>query len=67
MGRAGGEPEVEGDEVPRDRTHQPGEDHADGEHVLHHHVVGDRAGHVGAEEEEGDEVERRGPQHRQAR
>ena len=62
-----GKPEPERDQVPDDRAHQPGEDHANDEHVLLHDILGDRVGDMRAEDEERDEVEDRGPQHSDAR
>ena len=41
--RAGGQPEVEGDEVPHDGADEAGEDHADRQDVLHDDVLGDGA------------------------
>ena len=66
--RAAREPQIERDEVPTDRPREAGEDHADRQHVelRVHHVLGDGVGHLGAEDQEGDEVEEGGPEHSEA-
>ena len=66
VGRAGGQAEVEGDQVPADGADQPGEHDADRQHVGVDDAGGDGGGDDGAEHQEGDEVEERRPHHRQA-
>ena len=65
--RARREPEVERDQVPADRADEPGEHHADREHVGVDDTGGDRRRDHRAEHEERDEVEHRGPDDRESR
>ena len=65
--RARREAEVERDQVPSDGPDEPGEHHADREHVGVDDAGGDRRRDDRAEHEEGDEVEHRRPDDREPR
>ena len=61
MGRAGGQAENEGNEVPRDSAEQTGEKNLLRDHFEMDHAFADSGGNRGTEEEGGDEVPEGGP------
>ena len=65
MRTAGGNAEQPGQDVPDDRAAERREDDARGHHVRRDNALADGLGDVEPEDQEGDEVEERGPEDRE--
>src|SRR5439155_6705846 len=62
MGRAGGQAENPGNDIPDDGADESAGDDVDVDEFVVHHVIGNGAGDFGAENKCGDEVEDGGPE-----